>query len=133
MLMPSATARGAAGEPAGSSLTDLARRFGPYLRPYLVRVLFLGAFVLIAPALSAGSIWMSGVLIDDILTPQRLDLLPLYCAGFFALTILSAGFSFTYQYLAAWLGEHVTLDVQLDVYAHLLRVSPERLSGERLG
>jgi ABC-type multidrug transport system fused ATPase/permease subunit len=133
MLLPLATGHDAAGEPGGSSLTELARRFGSYLRPYVVRMLFLGVFVLLAPALRAGSIWMSGLLIDDVLTPQRLDRLPLYCAGFFGLSLLSSVFSFTYQYLAAWLGEHVTLDVQLDVYARLLRVSPERLGGERLG
>jgi ABC-type multidrug transport system fused ATPase/permease subunit len=98
-----------------------------------VRILLMCAFVLLSPALSAGSIWMSGVLIDDVLAPQRLDLLPIYCAAFFGLTAFGAGFSFTYRYLAAWLGEHLTLDVQLDLYAHLLRISPERLSGERLG
>src|SRR5437868_5857098 len=88
---------------------------------------------MLAPALSAASIWMSGLLIDDVLTPQRLDLLPTYCAAFFGLTLLSAAFSFTYQYLAAWLGEHITLDVQRDVFQHLLRISSERLGGQRLG
>jgi len=120
-------------EPAGSSLIRLARRFARFLKPYTLRALALGAFVMLAPALSSASIWMSGLLIDDVLAPQRLDLLPTYCAAFFGLTMLSASFSFTYQYLASWLGEHVTLDVQRAVYEHLLSVSPERLGGERLG
>jgi ABC-type multidrug transport system fused ATPase/permease subunit len=120
-------------EPAGPSLVRLARRFAPFLKPYVARVIALAAFVLLAPALSSASIWMSGRLIDDVLTPRRLDLLAPYCAAFLALTLLSAGFSLTYQYLAAWLGEHFTLSVQRALYDHLLRVSPDMLGGQRLG
>lgn len=124
---------GATNEPTGSSLIQLARRFAPWVKPYVPVCLALGAFVLLAPVLSSASIWMSGVLIDDVLTPRRLDLLPLYCGALLGLTLLSAGFTFTHQYIATWLGEHLTLDVQRTVYQHLLRVSPETLGGQRLG
>lgn len=121
------------GGPDGSSLIRLVRRFAPLARPYRGRAIALGLLVLLAPALSSAAIWMSGVLVDQILTPHRLDLLPWYCLAYVGLMLLSALFSFTYQYLGAWLGEHITLDVQRAVYEHLLRVSPERLGGQRLG
>ena len=124
---------GSVNAPPGSSLIQLAARFTPWVKPYARICLALGAFVLLAPVLSSASIWMSGVLIDDVLAPRRLDLLPIYCGAFLGLTLLSAGFSFTHQYVAAWLGEHITLDVQRAVYQHLLRVSPETLGGQRLG
>jgi ABC-type multidrug transport system fused ATPase/permease subunit len=105
----------------------------PFAQPYRGRAVALSLLVLLAPALNSATIYLSGVLVDRVLTPGRLDLLPWYCLVYLAVMLLSALFSFCYQYLGAWIGEHVTLDVQRAVYQHLLRVSPERLGGQRLG
>ena len=60
----------------------------------LGRAVSLSVLVLLAPALTTATIWLSGVLVDQVLAPHRLDLLPWYCLGYVALMTLSALFSF---------------------------------------
>jgi ABC-type multidrug transport system fused ATPase/permease subunit len=109
-------------EPQASDLLPQVRRFLPYLKPDLRRMVLNVALILAATISSAGLIWMVGHGFD-LLHAGRFELLPRYFLGATALVVALQGLRYTSQYLYEWMEQRVINAVRRDLYAHLLRLS----------
>jgi ATP-binding cassette, subfamily B, bacterial len=112
---------------AVSGAGAVLRRFWPSthgLRRWLVLTAILLA---ILPVVQAGEIWLFKVLVDEVLVPGQLNLLPVVAVGFVALSLVSGALSGGDAWLSAWTGGHVALRVRGATFAHLLRLSPFQL------
>jgi ATP-binding cassette, subfamily B, bacterial len=115
------------------TIGNIFRRFWPDTRGLRTKMALGLVLVMLASAASAGELWLFKILIDDVLTPRRLALLPTVAVAYVALTLVGGGLSFANQYLAAWNGEHFLLRVRSRLFSHLHTLSASFLDRRRLG
>lgn len=109
------------------------RRFWPHARPYrrlLPLVLF---FVALVPAIEAATIWMYKVLVDEVLVPQRFDLLVWVILGYVGLQLAEGIATFCDEYLSDWVGGRFIVSLRTEFFAHLHDLSLAFFDRERLG
>ncbi|HEU0114943.1 MAG TPA: ABC transporter ATP-binding protein [Thermomicrobiales bacterium] len=116
-----------------ASLRAIARRFWPDLRPYRWRLVLVGLFVALGPAVDAATIWLYKRLVDTVLVPRDLSPFLGLAALYVGLTLLGGAVAFGNSYLTAWVGEHFLLDLRTRVFAHLQKLSPGFFQRQRLG
>jgi ATP-binding cassette, subfamily B, bacterial len=87
----------------------------------------------LGPALQAAEIWLFKILVDDVLLPQDLSLLPLLAAAYIGLNLTSGALSFADAWISTKVGGTFLLRVRRDLFGHLLKLSPVQLSRRRLG
>jgi ABC-type multidrug transport system fused ATPase/permease subunit len=114
-------------------IRTIVRRFWPFLRPYW-RWLVVG-FVPIAilPLIETVEIWLFRIVVDDVLTPGDLSLLPTLAAAFIGLVLATAVLSFVDDVVSTLVSERFTLGVRRSLYSHLLRQPPDALDRRHLG
>jgi len=121
------TARAASAPPAASprSLSGLL----PFLRPYRGRIALAVLFLVLAAAATLLFPVALRGLIDGGLTAEgkgrQLVALRSHFLELFAVAVALGLFSAARFYMVSWLGERVTADLRLAVYAHVLEQSPE--------
>jgi ABC-type multidrug transport system fused ATPase/permease subunit len=119
-----------------ASVPALFRRFSPYLRPLRGQVALAAAILLFGPLIGAALLWLIKLLVDDVLIAGRLELLPLF-GGIY---VLAAAGKVALDYVAtrldASVSERLARDVRVDLYRHVISVSPgslrDRGAGDRL-
>jgi len=109
----------AAAHHAGTVVRILLRRFLPFLRPYRPQAFLTLALVLTRPALNAAKVWLLKIVIDDIVRPHDLRLLPAVCAAYLAITAVKGLLGYASGTLTAWLGGRITNDIRQRLYTHL--------------
>lgn len=114
-------------------LRVLLRRFWPYTVGLRAKMVALAGLILLAPVLSAITIWLFKLLIDDVLVPQRFDALPALALAYTVVTMSSGLVSFLDRSLSASLGEDVLLRVRSAMFAHLHSLAPVDLERSRPG
>ncbi|WP_433558456.1 ABC transporter ATP-binding protein [Pseudonocardia xinjiangensis] len=115
------------------SLRTIFRRFWPETRPYRGR-LWLGlVLVAVGPLLSAATIYLLKILIDDVLQPHDFHLFPLVAGAYLGLTLVGGIVAFFDEYLAAWVGERFILNLRSRIFGHLHRQSSTFFDRNELG
>ena len=112
---------------------EVFRRFWPHARPYrrlLPLVLF---FVALVPAIEAATIWMYKILVDEVLIPQRFDLLVWVILGYVGLQLAEGIATFCDEYLSDWVGGRFIVSLRTEFFAHLHDLSLAFFDRERLG
>jgi len=120
-------------EAPAMSLTSIFRRFWPETRPFRGRVWLSLVFVVVGPLLSAATIYLLKILIDDVLQPHDFHLFPEVAAGYLILTVLGGVISFFDEYLAAYIGERLIFNLRSRVFGHLHRQSSSFFDRNELG
>jgi hypothetical protein len=77
---------------------EIFRRFWPDARGLRGKMALGLVLVILAPAAAAGELWMFKILIDDVLVPRNIALLPTVAAAYLGLTLVGGGLSFANQY-----------------------------------
>ncbi|GAA1828978.1 hypothetical protein GCM10009836_03450 [Pseudonocardia ailaonensis] len=109
------------------------RRFWPDTRSFRGRIWLSLVFVALAPALSAVTIYLFKILVDDVLIPHDYRLF-FVVAGIYLLVSFAEGIvSFYDQYLSTWVGERFVLNLRRRLFAHLHRLSSEFFERRQLG
>lgn len=104
-----------------------------FLKPYKVKVfaaiifLFIGSLAWLSLGQGVKLMVDEGFIADN---ADRLNQIMLFIVG---ITIISASAVFCRFYLMTWLGERVSADIRLRVYAHLLTLSPAFFASQRTG
>jgi ATP-binding cassette, subfamily B, bacterial len=114
-------------------LQAIFRRFWPETRPYRGRVWTSLLLVAAGPAVSAVTIWLFKLLIDDVLVPHDFRLFPEIAGAYIALTLLGGVVAFFDEYLAAWVGERFILILRSRLFGHLHRQSSNFFERNELG
>ena len=132
---PPANTPGAASPPRPAGKSELPQgppralaALWPFLRPYRLRVVLAGVFLLLA----AFSTLLFPVALKELIDQglvssdpaQRVMALRGHFGALFGVGIALAVFSAARFYSVSWLGERVTADLRTAVYRHVLRQSP---------
>jgi ABC-type multidrug transport system fused ATPase/permease subunit len=117
--------------PAG--LWRLFRRFVSYLRPSSPLVALTVLLVLLSPAVGGALLWLLKLVVDEVLVAGRFDLLFPYAGFYGGLVGLRALVEYGQTRAEAAVMERVTRDLRVDLYRHLLRLSPGSLRDRRRG
>lgn len=111
----------------------LFRRFWRYVRPYWWLMALLVVLGVVSPLISALSLGIFGLLINQVLVPR--DLAPLGHLILFIvlITIAQNVVGFTSSFISTWLNSRFVLDLRLDFYRHLQTLSLDFFNDEQLG
>ena len=135
LAAPPANTPGAASPPRPAGKSELPQgppralaALWPFLRPYRLRVVLAGVFLLLA----AFSTLLFPVALKELIDQglvssdpaQRVMALRGHFGALFGVGIALAVFSAARFYSVSWLGERVTADLRTAVYRHVLRQSP---------
>ncbi len=135
LAAPPSDATGAASPPRPAGKSELPpgppralAALWPFLRPYRLRVVLAGVFLLLA----AFSTLLFPVALKELIDQglvssdpaQRVMALRGHFGALFGVGIALAVFSAARFYSVSWLGERVTADLRTAVYRHVLRQSP---------
>jgi ATP-binding cassette, subfamily B, bacterial len=96
-------------------------------------VLLALAFLALAPAVQALTIWTYKLAVDRVLVPRDLNALVWVGGLFAALTVLAAVVSFGEDYLVGWVGSRFLLDLRARVFGHLQTLSLDYFDRRSVG
>lgn len=96
-----------------------------YVAPYKAGALLGLALTLLLTATQLAPPFLTKVLIDDVITPGNVPLLPWVIAGLIAACTGTALFSMGRSYVMHWVGQKVLFDLRVQLFTHLqmLRLS----------
>jgi ATP-binding cassette, subfamily B, bacterial len=114
-------------------LRTIFRRFWPETRPFRGRVWASLLLVAAGPLLSAATIWLFKILVDDVLTPHSFRYFPALAAAYIGISVLEGVVSFSDQYLSTWVGERFVLNLRSRLFADLHRQSSQFFERHQLG
>ena len=108
------------------------RRLFRYLLPYKLKAAETSLLMLLGTAINFAPVWLGGEMVDRVFAPpqgadlsrgQRVTALLFIVAGLLAVRIVSWAIAVARQQITAWLGGRITLDVRMQVYGALQRLS----------
>jgi ABC-type multidrug transport system fused ATPase/permease subunit len=97
-------------------------RFATYLKPYWGKELILLLLMILASAGTLVSPYVLKIIIDTVFPARDYSLLIQVLAVLLAIHILRLGINYFSDYLFAWIGNHVTRDIRMDLFNHLLQL-----------
>ena len=109
------------------------RRLLRYVRPHLGRMLIAAFSLLVATLLSLIFPWIIRNLVDSVFVHHDANTLNLITLGLFGVFIGQAAFNFVQNYLIAWIGERIVVDLRRDLYRHLQTLPPDFYADRRTG
>jgi ATP-binding cassette subfamily B protein len=114
-------------------LTDFFRRLLPYLRPYPLQALEILVYLLFALAFSLGLQLSVKLFIDNAIGQGNLQLLAQLLGALFVAFVINALASLRRAYLTAWVSEKMLMQLRLDLFEHLQRLSASFFNRARVG
>lgn len=114
-------------------LREIVRRFWPDARPFRRWLAPWLLFVALGPALDTATIWLYGLLVDDVLVPRNFGLFPQIALAYLGLTLLGGLIAFADDTLSAWVSERFLLELRARVYTHMQRLPLGFFAGRRRG
>lgn len=104
-----------------------------YARPYLGRLLAAIGCMLISSACNVAPPWLLKNVVDDVLIRGDLPYLNLLAVGLVLLFVFKGVAGYGHQYLMTWVGQRVIMDLRLNLYDRMQRLSFRFFSGKRVG
>jgi ABC-type multidrug transport system fused ATPase/permease subunit len=108
-------------------------RFWPYARPYRWWFALSLALIAAGPALDATTIWLFKLLVDDVLVPRDVGALPAIALAYLAITLVDGALTFGARYVSSATSQRFVVDLRVQVFAHLQRLSLDFFERRPLG
>ena len=112
---------------------DIFRRFWPYARPYRRWLALTVLFIAFAAVTEALTIWMFGVVVDEVLVPQDFDAFIPIAAAYVGITLVGGLVGFFDDYLSEWVAGRFLLDLRASFFEHLHGLSLGFFDRRQLG
>jgi ATP-binding cassette, subfamily B, bacterial MsbA len=109
------------------------RRFRPFLKPYLGRMLLAGLSVMAVAAINLALLRLAGVLWDVITVQHDARRMNEFIALFLGLVIVQGLCSMAHSYLTASISQHIIADFRRHLFAHLQTLSVSFFARRRTG
>ena len=109
------------------------KRFLPFLRPYLSRMLLAGLLVMGVAAINLALLRLAGTLWDVITVQHDSTRMTELIALFLGLVVLQGFCSMGHSYLTAWVSQHIVADFRTHLFAHLQTLSVSFFARRRTG
>jgi ATP-binding cassette subfamily B protein len=116
-----------------AKIRHLVSRFWPYLRSVRRLSILTAGFTLVTPVVTASLLWSAKLLIDEVFVGGRIDFLPTFIVVY--LSLLAAHFALDYAVvrIEAAVAARIIQDVRVDLYRHVVSVSPGSLGSRGVG
>ncbi|HET6231488.1 MAG TPA: ABC transporter ATP-binding protein [Longimicrobiaceae bacterium] len=101
----------------------LMRRLLAYLRPYRLRVVIAILLLFAGSAMELAGPYLTKVALDRAIPQHDMHLLALLVAAYAGSLVLAFLFEYAQTLLTTWLGQKVMLDLRVELFAHLQRLS----------
>ncbi|OQW32964.1 MAG: ABC transporter ATP-binding protein [Nitrospira sp. SG-bin1] len=112
------------------------KRFRPFVRPYLARLMLAGLLVSGVALINLALIRLAGTLWDIVTVQQDAGQMTRSIGLFLSLVIVQGLCSMGHSYLTAWVAQHVVADFRKHLFGHLqtltVRFFAQRRTGELL-
>lgn len=109
------------------------KRFLPFLKPYLFRMLFAGLLVMGVAAINLALLRLAGNLWDVITVQHDAGRMTELIGLFLGLVVLQGLCSMGHSYLTAWVSQHIVADFRRHLFAHLQTLSVSFFARRRTG
>jgi ABC-type multidrug transport system fused ATPase/permease subunit len=94
---------------------------------------FMASLVLISPLIGSVLLWSIKILVDDVLVAGRIDLLPIFAAGYLIIAAVKVAVDYGSTRLDAAIVERLVQNIRADLYRHLVSISPGALAERSIG
>ena len=105
----------------------LIRRFLPYLRAVSWQVVIAGALMVFSPLISILLLWLMKSLIDDVFIAKHMGILPTLAIAYVVLVGVKLIIDYSLTRVEAAISEQIDQNVRVDLYRHLISLSPGSL------
>ncbi len=109
------------------------KRFLPFLRPYLFRMLLAGLLVMGVATINLALLRLAGTLWDVITVQHDGARMTELIAMFLSLVVFQGLCSMGHSYLTAWVSQHIVADFRQHLFAHLQTLSVSFFARRRTG
>lgn len=109
------------------SIWSLIRRFLPYLYGVRWQVALAGGLMFVSPLVAIVLLWLMKFLIDDVFVGKDISVLPAVAAAYVVLVGAKLLIDYSLTRIKAAIGEQIDQNVRVDLYRHLISVSPGSL------
>lgn len=108
-------------------------RLMKHVKPYLKRVFSALACMVLASIFTVIPPWLLKNVVDDVLIEKNMMVLNVLAIGLVLLFVGKAFASYGHQYLMNWVGQHVVMDLRVELYQHMQKLSMRYIYGKRVG
>jgi ABC-type multidrug transport system fused ATPase/permease subunit len=119
--------------PVTANIRDLVRRFWPYLGRVRWPSILTAALALVTPLVAASLLWSVKLLVDEVFVGGRMDLLPTFAFAYVALLTIHFALDYAVVRIEAAIAAQIIQDVRIDLYRHVISVSPGSLGKHGVG
>ncbi|BCA54746.1 Lipid A export ATP-binding/permease protein MsbA [Nitrospira sp. KM1] len=109
------------------------RRFIPFLKPYLGRMVLAGLLVMIVAAINLLLLRLAGHVWDVITVHHDVEGMTRLIGWFLALVVVQGVCSMGHSYLTAWVSQRIVADFRIHLFSHLQRLSVSFFTKRRTG
>jgi ATP-binding cassette, subfamily B, bacterial MsbA len=109
------------------------KRFLPFVKPYLPRMLLAGLLVMVVAAINLALLRLAGRLWDVITVQHDAERMTELIVLFLGLVMLQGLCSMGHSYLTAWVSQHIVADFRQHLFAHLQTLSVSFFARRRTG
>ncbi len=114
-------------------MTSTFKRFLPFLKPYLSRMVAAGMLVMGVAAINLALLRLAGNLWDVITVQHDAARMTNLIALFLGLVVVQGVCSMGHSYLTAWISQHIVADFRTHLFAHLQTLSVSFFARRRTG
>jgi subfamily B ATP-binding cassette protein MsbA len=109
------------------------KRFLPFLRPYLTRMMLAGLLVMGVAAVNLALLRLAGILWDVITVQQNSAKMTELISFFLGLVILQGICAMGHSYLTAWVSQRIVADFRTHLFSHLQTLAVSFFARRRTG
>jgi ABC-type multidrug transport system fused ATPase/permease subunit len=115
------------------TLLELVRRFAPYRTAVRSRAILAVALALAEPLVAVALIWIAKLITDRVFVDREIGLLPLLAAAFVGISALKVAAEYFTTRIEASAIESILRALRIDLYRHVMRLSPGSLGRRGTG
>jgi len=104
-----------------------------YVKPYIHRVFYAFLCMILASAFTVIPPWLLKNVVDDVLINKNMMVLNVLSVGLVLIFLGKGIASYGHQYLMNWVGQHVVMDLRVELYRHMQQLSLKYIYGKRIG
>lgn len=112
---------------------SIFKRFLPFIRPYVTRLMLAGLFVSGVALINLALVRLAGTLWDVITVQHDADQMTRSIGLFLGLVILQGLCSMGHSYLTAWVSQHIIADFRQHLFGHLQLLTVSFFARRRTG
>jgi len=101
----------------------IIKRLSAYLKPYHIRFIEALLCMVVVAGVKSGRVYLLKPGLDKLIASKDANLLVVFSAVLIGLTVIHAIFTYIQNYLLAYIGQRVVIDVRNETYSHMQNLS----------